>query len=66
MLTVAWRSPKPLVGVQIPGGEPNNGIVSVMVAPKFVELVARDRYSYGTPVATQRWQSGPMQGTANP
>ena len=30
---------------------PNNGIIGVMVAPEFVELVARDRYSYDTPMA---------------
>ena len=28
---------------------PYHGIIGVMVAPEFVELVARDRYSYDTP-----------------
>ena len=28
MLTVAWRSPKPLVAVRICGGEPNNSKVA--------------------------------------
>ncbi len=29
----------------------HHGIIGVMVAPEFVELVARDRYSYDTPMA---------------
>ena len=49
VLTVAQQTPNLLDGVQFPGSEPSNGIVSVMVAPEFVELVARDRYFYSTP-----------------
>ena len=43
------RSYKAMTEVRFFHKAPNNGIIGVMVAPEFVELVARDRYSYDTP-----------------
>ena len=57
------RSYKAMTEVRFFHKAPNNGIISVMVAPEFVELVARDRYSYDTPMADS---TGVRPGLINP